>query len=205
MADGRISAPQGEGALLTIPVEIDDIDAAWLAAALGSRLPAGVQVRSFSVETIGTGVGLMGLLYRVTVEYAGDGAGAPPSTVIVKLPVLIDATRQVALAYRFYEKEVAFYRELACETSLQTPEVYFGAHDPDTDNFVLVMQDVGHLRAADQVAGCDRDDALAAVAALARHHAAFWNDARFAGDDLAWLPFGSDAPTPEGVQQRFDA
>ena len=76
MADGRMSVPNGEGALLTIPVEIDDIDAAWLAAALGSRLPAGVQVRSFSVETIGTGVGLMGLLYRVTVEYAGDGAGA---------------------------------------------------------------------------------------------------------------------------------
>ena len=72
----------------------------------------------------------MGLLYRVTVEYAGDGGDAAPSTVIVKLPVLIDATRQVALAYRFYEKEVAFYRELAGETSLRTPEVYFGAHDP---------------------------------------------------------------------------
>ena len=161
-----------------MPIEIDDIDAAWLTAALGSRLPAGVKVRSFSVETIGTGVGLMGLLYRLTVEYDGDGGDTAPPTVIVKLPVLIDATRQVASAYRFYEKEVAFYRELAAETALHTPEVYFGAHDLDTDNFVLVMQDVGHLRAADQIAGCERDDALAAVAALARHHAAFWNDPR---------------------------
>src|SRR5207302_9915527 len=128
---------------------------------------------------------------------------AAPSTVIVKLPVLIDATRQVAVAYRFYEKEVAFYRELAAQTPLRTPEVYFADHDLETDNFVLVMQDVGHLRAADQIAGCKRDDALAAVGALARHHASFWNDTRLAGDELAWLPFGSDAPTPEGVVQAF--
>ena len=43
----------------------------------------------------------------------------------------------MALAYRFYEKEVAFYRDLAHETPLRTPEVYFAAHDLDTDNFVL--------------------------------------------------------------------
>ncbi len=194
----------GNGSGLAIPVAIDDIDAAWLTAALASTLPAGVEVRSFAVETIGTGVGLMGLLYRLTVEYAGAGSGideAPP-TVIVKLPVLIDATRQVALAYRFYEKEVAFYRDLAAETLMQTPAIYFGAHDTDTDNFVLVMQDVSHLRCADQVAGCQRDDARAALIALARHHASFWNDARLTGgDELAWLPYSSDSPTPEGVAQ----
>jgi hypothetical protein len=149
------------------------------------------------------GVGLMGLLYRLTVEYRGNDTESMPRTVIVKLPVLIDATRQVAAAYRLYEKEVAFYHQLAPETPLRTPEIYFADHDPDTDNFVLVMQDVGHLRASDQIAGCERDDALAAVAALARHHAAFWNDARFATDELAWLPFGSDAPIPEGVVQGF--
>jgi len=203
MSDGELSVTNGEGSGLAMPIAIGDIDAAWLTAALASRLPEGVEVRSFSVETIGTGVGLMGLLYRLTVEYDDDRDRAAPPTMIVKLPVLIDATRQVALAYRFYEKEVAFYRELAALTSLRTPEVYFGAHDLETDNFVLVMQDVGHLRAADQIAGCQRDDALAAVAALARHHASFWNDARLAGDELAWLPFGSDSPTPEGVQQGF--
>src|SRR5258708_35207709 len=120
----------------------------------------------------------MGLVYRLAIDYEGDPGDHAPPTVIVKLPVLIDATRQVALTYRFYEKEVAFYRQLAVETTLRTPEVYFSAHDPDTDNFVLVMQDLGHLRAADQVAGCQREDAVAAVAALPRHHAACWNTAR---------------------------
>jgi hypothetical protein len=189
---------------VSMPIAIDDIDASWLTAALSSHLPEGPEVRSFSAETIGTGVGLMGLLYRLTIEYDGDNDDlAAPPTVIVKLPVLIDATRQVAVAYRLYEKEVAFYRALARETPLRTPHVYFADHDLETDDFVLVMQDVGHLRAADQIAGCQRDDALAAVAALAKHHAAFWNDARFATEELAWLPFGSDAPIPEGVVQCF--
>jgi hypothetical protein len=186
-----------------MPIAIDDIDAVWLTAALASRLPEGASVRSFSVETIGTGVGLMGLLYRLRIECDGDPDHEAPTTVVVKLPVLIDATRQVATAYRLYEKEVAFYRHLAAETPLRTPEVYFADHDLETDDFVLVMEDVGHLRAADQIAGCGRDDALAAVAALARHHATFWNDARFNTDELAWLPFGSDAPIPEGVVQGF--
>jgi aminoglycoside/choline kinase family phosphotransferase len=187
----------------SLPVAIDDIDPAWLTSALrSSTLDAGCDVERFSVETIGVGVGLMGLLYRLTVEYRGDDADAP-STVIVKLPVLLDATRQVAAAYRFYEKEVAFYRSLAPQSALRSPHIYLAAHDPDTDNFVLVMEDIGHLRAADQVAGCAPSDAAAAMVALARHHASFWNDPRFVGDELAWLPFGSDAPTPEGVQQCF--
>ncbi len=190
---------------LAIPISIDDIDPPWLGAALSSGLGGEVAVESFTVDTIGTGIGLMGLLYRLTITYGGDPGPAAPSSVVVKLPVLIDATRAVALAYRFYEKEVAFYRELAAETPLRTPEVYFAAHDLDSDDFVLVLEDVGHLRAADQVAGCERDDAIAAVSALARHHAKFWNDPRLHGDDLAWLPFGSDAPIPEGVVQGFAA
>jgi Ecdysteroid kinase-like family len=199
-----MSVTNDEGSQLTMPIAIGDIDASWLTRALAPNLPDGVAVRSFSVETIGTGVGLMGLLYRLTIEYDGDGdPPAAPRTVVVKLPVLIEATRQVAVAYRLYEKEVAFYRALAAETPLRTPDVYFADHDLETDDFVLVLQDVGHLRAADQIAGCERDDALAAIAALARHHAAFWNDARFTTDELAWLPFGSDAPIPEGVVQGF--
>jgi hypothetical protein len=203
MSKGATSPAKPNRSGPAMPVKIDDIDAGWLAAALASRIPTDAEVQSFSVETIGTGVGLMGLLYRLTIEYAGDPGAGAPQTVIVKLPVLIDATREVALAYRFYEKEVAFYRDLAHETPLRTPQVYFAAHDLDTDNFVLVMQDLGDLRAADQVAGCHRDDAVAAIAALARHHAAFWNDPRLENDELAWIPFGSDAPIPECVVQGF--
>ena len=178
---------------LPIPITIDDVDTAWLTAAVGAP------VASFTVEPIGVGVGLMGLLYRLAIT--GD-AGSPTS-VIVKLPVLLDETRRVALAYRFYENEVAFYRQLAHESQIGTAHAYSALHDPDTDNFVLVLEDIGHLRAADQVAGCSPPDATAAVTTLAHHHAAFWTDRRFSSDELGWLSFETDAPTPEGIQQGF--
>ncbi len=202
MAGRRISTDDASSGL-AIPVAIDDVDTAWLTSALGPRLSKGVTVRSFSVEPIGVGVGLLGLLFRLTLAYEGNAAGNEPSSVIVKLPVLIDETRHVARVYRFYEKEVAFYRELVAETSLRTPEVYFAGHVRETDDFVLLMEDVSYFRGADQVAGCERDDALAAIAALARHHASFWDDPRLFNDELGWLPLGSDAPTPEGVQEGF--
>ena len=192
-----------ETSVVSLPVSIDDVSTAWLSGALQSAFP-GIGVTSFTVETVGTGIGLMGLLYRVTPEYDRPRADYPDS-VIVKLPVLLDGTRQVAAAYRHYEKEVRFYGELARQTSVATAEVYFATHDVSTDNFVLVMEDLGHLRAADQVAGCDPEDAKAAMVALARHHASFWDDPAVVGDAYPWLPFGSDPPIPQGVQQGFAA
>ena len=134
-----------ETSVVSLPVSIDDVSTAWLSGALQSAFP-GIGVTSFTVETVGTGIGLMGLLYRVTPEYDRPRADYPDS-VIVKLPVLLDGTRQVAAAYRHYEKEVRFYGELARQTSVATAEVYFATHDVSTDNFVLVMEDLGHLRA----------------------------------------------------------
>jgi aminoglycoside/choline kinase family phosphotransferase len=149
-------------------------------------------------------VGLVGLLYRITPQYLNEHSSFP-ATLIVKLPVLIDATRQVAAAYRLYEKEVAFYKDLAHLTKIATPGLIHAAHDPATDNFVLALEDLGHLRSADQLIGCAPDDARAAVTALARHHSAFWDEQGALANEYPWLPYGSDFPTPLGVQLAFAA
>jgi hypothetical protein len=129
------------GASLPIPVSVDD---EWLSAIMQSRYPGAV-VDGFTAERIGAGVGLVGLLYRITPQYLNEHSSFP-ATLIVKLPVLIDATRQVAAAYRLYEKEVAFYKDLAHLTKIATPGLIHAAHDPATDNFVLALEDLGHLR-----------------------------------------------------------
>jgi len=53
---------------MNIPVAVGDIDSEWLTGALRSQLPAGSEVQSFSVQPLGVGVGLMGLLYRVALQ-----------------------------------------------------------------------------------------------------------------------------------------
>ncbi len=188
-----------------IPSTIDEVDAEWLEQAMRKRgIITESRIATLKVEQIGVGVGLMGYLYRVGIEYV-EGTPPGPGRVVVKLPVTHEVTRQGARAYRFYEKEVRFYNTLGPETPLRAPAAYAAIHDPESDDFVLVIEDISHLRTADQIAGCCAEDAALAVKALARHHAAFWEDPRFGDPDFAWLPFASDAPTPQVVVQGIQA
>jgi len=153
--------------------EVEDISAEWLTAALreGGSLPEG-QVTSVTPERIAVGVGLMGRLARLTVEYEGAGAGAPTS-IIYKYPIDIPQNREVADAYRFYKREYDFYANVADQSPLRTAKMYFGQCDENLD-FVLLLEDLASGRAGDQVAGNAPADAKHALIELAKHHAKFW-------------------------------
>jgi len=156
-----------------LPKELDQIDAKWLTAALhaAGTLTQG-SVKSLQAEPIAIGVGLMGRLARLTVDYEGADADAPRS-IIFKYPIDLPQNRQVADAYRFYKRECDFYRHLAPQSPLRTPKVYFNQCDEDLQ-FVLLLEDLASARAGDQVAGNSADDAQRAIAELAKHHAHFW-------------------------------
>ena len=70
----------------------------WKATVREHCAVAAPRIDSFAVEKIGVGVGFMGYLYRVTIDYGG-AAHDGPRQVIVKLPVEHDVTRQVARSY----------------------------------------------------------------------------------------------------------
>lgn len=75
----------------------------------------------------------------------------------------------------FYNRECTFYRERAQSTSFRTPEIY-GMAPPkgESTDFVLVMEDLGHLRQVDQVTGANIEDVDAAIVAIAKQHARYW-------------------------------
>ncbi|MGV0851536.1 phosphotransferase family protein [Mycolicibacterium phlei] len=157
----------------TIPASIT---ADWLSQALG----ADVRVRD--VEQIGIGVGLLGRLFRVHLD---GGSGVPP-TVVVKLPTL-DATARSAICEtgELYAREVRFYREVGLRNPLPPARPYLATFDPDTHDFVLVLEDLARLRTADQTVGCTVADAEIVIDAIAAHHAHWWNNDRLAA--LTWL------------------
>ena len=148
-----------------IPDGIGGIDDDWLSQAIGAP------VRAVSIEDIGTGVGMIGALYRATLE--GDG----PASVVIKLPGLDETARFTAAILRLNIREVGFYRELAAESPIRVPYCHFGAVDPETHQFVLVLEDVGSCRAVDQIEGMGRADAEQAVDELAAWHAYWWGAA----------------------------
>ena len=164
------------------PREATDVTPEWLSTVLGGT------VESVSFEQIGVGVGLLGRLYRLTL--AGDDV--PPS-VILKLPTLDEGARtNVVAPLRFYEKEIAFYREAAQRTPLSTASVYHAEFDDASGDFVLLLEDLVTRRMEDQIAGCPIEDAETAIDALAELHAHWWNSDSFPG----WLPQYSDQPYP---------
>src|SRR5579872_4180984 len=79
-------------------------------------------------EVIGQGVGILCQLARVKVTYKGDARG--PKSVVAKFPAAIEQTRGLARTFKFYEREVNFYKHLAKEVSLPTARCFYASHDP---------------------------------------------------------------------------
>src|SRR5258705_1601773 len=158
------------------PGDPGSVTATWLSEVMGA------DVRECQLEQIGIGFGLLGRLYRA---HLGGGPDVPTS-VVVKLPMLDSRIRsEICEDLEFYRREVRFYQEIGLANPLRPARPYFAAFDETTHDFVLVLEDVGRLRVADQTIGCTAADAETVVDAIARHHANWWESDRFAS--LPWL------------------
>ncbi len=175
-----------------IPQSPDQLTPSWLTEALqadGSLRSAGA-VSSFDAETVGEGVGFIGLLARLHLQYSGQADGAP-STIIAKFPAQTEGGLAIGKLYGMYEREVRFYAEIGDRVGLRTPHCYYSAMDIDRDRYLLLLEDMAASgRVGDQVAGCSEDEALLAVTELAKLHATWWDSPKL--QEITWPPRGSD-------------
>lgn len=165
-----------------IPSGPSSLTAEWFSEVLNA------DVEVCKVEQIAIGVGLLGRLFRVYL----DGDPDVPATVVVKLPTLdVRARATICEELDFYSREVSFYREIGLANPLQPARPYYAAVDAATHDFVLVLEDLGGLRNADQNIGCSVADAETVVDAVARHQAYWWDN-----DRLASVPFLTSYGSP---------
>jgi len=175
-----------------IPQNPAQVTPGWITEVLraGDAIGGDAAVTSFETETVGEGVGFIGLLARLHLRYSGQAADAP-RTVIAKFPSQAEGALAIGKLYGLYEREVRFYTEIGNDVNLCTPRCYYGAMDPETDRYLLLLEDLAPSgRLGDQVAGCSEEEALLAVRDLARFHAAWWDSPKL--HEMAWLPRGSD-------------
>jgi hypothetical protein len=170
---------------------IDELDAAWLAAALGTG-----PIEAFSTEPIGTGQ--MSESHRVSIAYAGAGPAQPsfatagaagampgPATIVLKLAAQDTASRATGVGLGIYAREVRFYEELAPRIGGPLPACSLALFDESEGWFTLLLEDAADAQAGDQIEGCSVAQARLAMHALARLHAPVLGDPALAGSD--WL------------------
>ena len=171
----------------------EEITAVWLTEALKQAGRLDTRVEKVSIQPIGAGVGLMGELARLSIEYAGSET--LPRTMVAKCATRTES-RAVAQVLDFYKREVNFYNRLAHECPFRVPETYFGAVDEDTHDFVLLMEDLGDVAPNDQIAGSSPEEALQKVVAIAKLHARYWE--RIREPQYGWM-YDSMSPESGGL------
>ena len=171
---------------IAIPRAPAELTHEWLTEALCAGTQLGpVRVSAAEVELTGRGTGLLCQLARVTVAYE-PGTPAGPRTLVAKLAAEDADIRGMVGLFRFYEREVRFYEELASALSIAVPRCYWSDYDQGGGDFVLLLEDLGALRAADQLAPGSAHDARLVADLLVDLHARWWNDRSL--DALPWLP-----------------
>lgn len=165
-----------------IPGSIEEVTPEWLSNIIGSK------VTSFNVTFLEGGI-LSDAFKLHDVVYANDTEDKPPSFVI-KLTNAVADRRAVAMQNKAYLKEVLFFKELADEVPLRTPEVYALLDDGSEtfENFCILMEDLTtHSEVFDQV-NDPPDEAWTRKINLeaAEMHAKFWESETLSHD---WLSY----------------
>lgn len=143
-------------------------------------------LESVSVAPIGTGQ--MATSLRVQLTYATTSSGGPDS-VVVKIASEHPTSREAG-ARGAYLREVRYYEQIDATVQVATPGALFSAMDLDTNDFVVVLEDMSPAVQGDQIKGCSADDALLAALNIAGLHAPRWCDASLF--ELDWLTVPHD-------------
>jgi hypothetical protein len=145
---------------MAVPTTIGDVTAQWLTGALD-----GGTVSEIRAERIAEDSGFSALLYRV--HLVGDGV---PASVIVKLPATSEARGAMELLGG-YRRELSFYRHVAGRAPIRTPHVHAARMVDDSEDFVLVLEDLRDWDNADHLAGLSLERAQLCIDQLAGLHA----------------------------------
>ncbi|MFM8648181.1 MAG: phosphotransferase [Actinomycetota bacterium] len=166
-----------------IPAQIVDLDLAWLNEVAGPAAGLG-SVRSFRVERLGQGVGILGELARLHLEYEAGASG--PSTLIAKCQSPAPENQFLGQAMGFYLREVNFYRTVATSLDVRVPHPYYVDAGPDGLPFVLLIEEIVGARCPDQISGITLDETRRILDTVARLHARFWDLPEL--EAMTWLP-----------------
>jgi hypothetical protein len=167
---------------ISFPACRNEVTEAWLKDTL-SRHPVfqSDPIQAVHLSNLGDGIGQLSALTLAEID-CRSGRRVP---LVVKLQAAVPEMHQVAMQYDYYGSEVNFYRELAADVPMHTPEVYVSAMDSESDRVLIIMEAFTDWHSPDQIAGATAEQVAIAADELAGLASAYWNDQPQAR--LPWL------------------
>jgi hypothetical protein len=181
-----------------IPQSMSQMTPSWFTQAL-APITGGATITDVAIEPLSEGVGFIGEVAKLELTYAGDVSG--PTSLIGKIPIAEPGGRALGLDLRLYEREAAFYRQMASQVKIRVPTCYYNAADVEAGQFCLLLEDLGSLSTIDQRDGASVEQAIAVLEAIAPFHARWQGDR---ADQFDWLPRIND-PMMVGFMSGYDA
>ncbi len=144
------------------------VDADWMTAALGESGMAGTATVE-SLELVGD-IGTGQAARSVRFNLVWDDPEVRPDSVVGKFPSSDPGARVTLESTGGYWKEWLFYDQIAQTVDMRVPACYSAKFDPDTSDFVLVMEDIRNSSPGDQLDGLSEDQLALAVEQAAMLH-----------------------------------
>lgn len=149
-------------------------------------------VSSVSVKPLGEGVGLMSSIGRAKLQMSGGSQ----KSVIVKV---IAQTENVEISknLNFYANEINYYRHLASLNPIASPRCLFADIDAQTQDFLLILEDLGDDAAGDQLQDCSDELLELAFRQAGQMHGTFWGKT----ENYPWLKYQNNPELTKFKQQ----
>jgi len=147
----------------------------WIGEALGTT------ITGLDAQLLGEARGFQSTTWRLTLHCDPPGSG--PDSVILKSETSNEGQNAFSRLNNAFGREVGVYTH--CTPRLENHRPVIHAFQESAPSWLL-MEDLSHLRAGDQVIGLSDQDTLATIERMAAIHAEFWLDPQL--EQHRWLP-----------------
>ena len=137
-------------------------------------------------DFIPVGSGQVGDCFRVNLDW--NDKNNFPSSFIAKCPAADQSSRDTARNLHLYEIETSFYKYLSQKCSARVPELYFSDFDSNSDDGILILEDMYPAKQIPQMDGCTATEVSQVLKEAAALHKSYWNDEKLLS--YSWLTYG---------------
>ena len=148
------------------PISPEELTEEFLSESLGK------EVDSFSYKRIGSDRGMLGVVLLLNISYS-DGS-KENQNLVCKIPAPREGSRANTKRGNNNERELRFYDELASITPVISPQLHSAWYDPETENFLLMQEEVDVDESVDQIQGISLEQAFLVLDEVASLHSKWW-------------------------------